>query len=224
MRRFNLSPLQNHVLSLFAESELSKHFYWTGGTALSYYYLQHRYSDDLDFFSDTPFSYLQLNKFINELKKNIPDIIEITQQKIFERNVFIIQTKKNEILKIDFLHFDYPALDRRESWNNVFIDSLKDIAANKTLALMERHEPKDVVDIYFLIINKNFSPEYLLMLVHKKFLIQFPISNFIDRALLAVQNVQNIRPYIINNELNIEQINEYFEKLSFIELKKRFFN
>ena len=26
-------------------------FYFTGGTALSHYYLQHRYSDDLDFFS-----------------------------------------------------------------------------------------------------------------------------------------------------------------------------
>jgi len=31
---------------------LTSNFYFTGGTALSKYYLQHRYSDDLDFFSE----------------------------------------------------------------------------------------------------------------------------------------------------------------------------
>lgn len=30
---------------------LNKHFYFTGGTALSAVYLQHRYSDDIDLFT-----------------------------------------------------------------------------------------------------------------------------------------------------------------------------
>ena len=31
---------------------LTENFYFTGGTALSYFYLNHRYSDDMDFFSE----------------------------------------------------------------------------------------------------------------------------------------------------------------------------
>ena len=31
---------------------LTDNFYFTGGTALSYFYLNHRYSEDMDFFSE----------------------------------------------------------------------------------------------------------------------------------------------------------------------------
>ncbi len=40
--------LQNQILSLVQGAGVE--FYLTGGTALSRYYLNHRYSDDLDFF------------------------------------------------------------------------------------------------------------------------------------------------------------------------------
>jgi hypothetical protein len=43
-----LYPLQDKVLKLIGS--LSVDFYLTGGTALSRAYLNHRYSDDLDFF------------------------------------------------------------------------------------------------------------------------------------------------------------------------------
>jgi predicted nucleotidyltransferase component of viral defense system len=42
-----LYPLQYKVLEIVAE--LPVDFYLTGGTALSRAYLNHRYSDDLDF-------------------------------------------------------------------------------------------------------------------------------------------------------------------------------
>ena len=38
-----------------ADEYLCKHFYLTGGTALAEYYLQHRLSEDLDFFSEGEF-------------------------------------------------------------------------------------------------------------------------------------------------------------------------
>ena len=41
-------PLQNQILSLVQGAGVE--FYLTGGTALSRYYLNHRYSDDLDLF------------------------------------------------------------------------------------------------------------------------------------------------------------------------------
>lgn len=45
-----LYNLQNLVLSDL--SRLNTPFYLTGGTALSRYYLNHRHSDDLDFFTN----------------------------------------------------------------------------------------------------------------------------------------------------------------------------
>ncbi len=53
----NLYPLQDGVLGCVSSSNTP--FFLTGDTALSRYYLQHRYSDDLDFFviNDAHYSY-----------------------------------------------------------------------------------------------------------------------------------------------------------------------
>jgi len=46
-----LTSQQKIFLQEFAKTELSDIFRLTGGTALSAFYLEHRFSDDLDFFS-----------------------------------------------------------------------------------------------------------------------------------------------------------------------------
>jgi len=51
-----LNSYQNQILDKIAQdSFISSQFYFTGGTALSEVYLQHRESDDLDFFTDRTF-------------------------------------------------------------------------------------------------------------------------------------------------------------------------
>lgn len=50
-----LTDRQKLALKLIANTELAKHFYFGGGTALSHHYLQHRYSEDLDFFNQQEF-------------------------------------------------------------------------------------------------------------------------------------------------------------------------
>ena len=47
-----LKNWQKRVIALVASTPELGHFYLTGGTALSGYYLQHRISDDLDFFTE----------------------------------------------------------------------------------------------------------------------------------------------------------------------------
>src|SRR3989338_1192481 len=47
-----LTPLQHKVLEIFFDvPDLKRHFHLTGGTALAAFYLQHRLSIDLDFFT-----------------------------------------------------------------------------------------------------------------------------------------------------------------------------
>lgn len=58
----NLTPLQKKAIDLLAKSPLREKFYWTGGTLLSYHYLGHRKSLDVDFFSDEPFGFDEINR------------------------------------------------------------------------------------------------------------------------------------------------------------------
>lgn len=46
-----LTPKQKQLLGLISEDKIiTRDFYLTGGTALSYFYFKHRFSEDLDFF------------------------------------------------------------------------------------------------------------------------------------------------------------------------------
>ena len=53
--------------------------------------------------------------------------------------------------------------------NNIFIDSLEDLAANKMMALMDRVEPKDFVDLYFLLHEEGITIDRIRSLVEQKF-------------------------------------------------------
>lgn len=64
-----LNSNQKKLLDFFATTSLIKKFYLTGGTALSFFYLHHRLSIDLDFFSDTRFEFKDLENFLNKVKK-----------------------------------------------------------------------------------------------------------------------------------------------------------
>ncbi|MBI5729257.1 MAG: nucleotidyl transferase AbiEii/AbiGii toxin family protein [Candidatus Magasanikbacteria bacterium] len=51
-----LSKNQRRLLKVIGDSRtICQYFYLTGGTALAEYYLHHRYSEDLDFFSEASF-------------------------------------------------------------------------------------------------------------------------------------------------------------------------
>lgn len=64
-----LTPAHEIILSTLAKSDLADRFYWTGGTLLSHYYLHHRKSFDLDFFTEKPFEHDELLPFIGAVKK-----------------------------------------------------------------------------------------------------------------------------------------------------------
>ncbi|MBU0694334.1 MAG: nucleotidyl transferase AbiEii/AbiGii toxin family protein [Candidatus Omnitrophica bacterium] len=46
-----ISQIQKAILDSFGQIPDSEYFYLTGGTALAYFYLKHRKSNDLDFFT-----------------------------------------------------------------------------------------------------------------------------------------------------------------------------
>lgn len=218
-----LSDTQQGVINVLASSSLRDRFYWTGGTLLAEQYLHHRRSDDIDLFSDTPFSYEEIFPLVSSIKE-YAKLFSIEEKKVFDRWEFFLHNK--EEVRVEFVHYDFPKLEERTIWQGVFIDSLDDLAANKTMALVERREPKDAVDIYFLMKKKRYSPTRLLRLAQKKFGLTLTVDTFLSEALFACKNLDTIKPMLYGEkdlqEKTIKDVQSSFERLSAGYLKRYF--
>ena len=150
----SLYPLQDRVLKIL--EGLQTPFYLTGGTALSRCYLQHRFSDDLDFCvnrrpefeHDTP-------NVLAAMRADSSITIEVeTSGPEFMR----CQVVENSVrLKLDFVNdifYRYGAVQPHGLFYRV--DNLRNILSNKFSAL-SRNEAKDVADIIFICKNIAFN-------------------------------------------------------------------
>lgn len=131
------------------DSFLSSQFYFTGGTALSVFYLRHRESDDLDFFSETEFDPGVVLAKINKGAKRLR--FEFVYTVIENNHTFQLGFQDKEQLKIDFAYYPHGRIEKGLLFEGVEIDSLSDMAANKLMTVIQRSEVKDFVDVYFLL-------------------------------------------------------------------------
>lgn len=70
MGKVTFDPLQKIIIDEFRKDPLLRdYFYFTGGTALSIFYFQHRLSEDLDFFTEKKVPYDQVVSFISKAAK-----------------------------------------------------------------------------------------------------------------------------------------------------------
>lgn len=145
-----ITPEQHLLLDEFKKDPfLTSHFYFTGGTALSLYYLQHPQSIDLDFFTedefDPPVILTKINSWADTFNLSI-DYIPIEQTHVFNLHF----PHKREV-KVDFAFYPYKQVEKSQVLDGITVDSLLDIAVNKQLAVQQRSEVKDFVDLYFLL-------------------------------------------------------------------------
>lgn len=166
MGKVGFTPIQKLIFDKFAKNEdLRRHFYFTGGTALSVFHFGHRYSDDLDFFSEEE----QNDEIINEFMGKIAQDLGLTYRftRIETTRMFEFVKEKKLLAKVDFGHFPYQRLEKGLWQNGVSIDGLLDIGANKIITIAQRNDIKDFVDLYFLL--KKFTLWDLIYAVEKKF-------------------------------------------------------
>ena len=210
-----LSNVQTAILEALAVSPLSKQFYWTGGTLLAEKYLHHRHSYDVDLFTDAPFQYEEVIALVHEVKEKT-DVTVIEEQKVHGRWEFFLHNHRD--VRFEFVHYDFPALHPRKRWRGVLIDSLDDLVANKTMAVVERHAPKDAVDIYFLMTKKKYTLDTLLARAKKKFGLTLDPSSLIGEILLACRDLHTIKTMLFGTarqqEQTLDSIHTYFKDLS----------
>ncbi|MDO8569983.1 MAG: nucleotidyl transferase AbiEii/AbiGii toxin family protein [Candidatus Daviesbacteria bacterium] len=150
MGKIQFTKEQKIILDELAQNEwFSTHFYFTGGTALSSFYLHHRFSDDLDFFSTEKFD----NQTIFTLMEEWGKKHNFTFQSRFMEVTYIfnLKFKDGENLKVDFGYYPYKRVKKGMEKEGLNIDSLLDIAVNKMLTVSQRTEVKDFVDLYYLL-------------------------------------------------------------------------
>ena len=148
-----LYPLQDKVFELL--TALPVDFYITGGTALSRAWLNHRYSDDLDFFLNGSGNFkIQTETVIGKMPElNLK--FEILQADAdFARLVLYLG---NASLKIDFVN-DIPFRTGIPVATGLyrFTDTMENILSNKISAL-PRFAVKDLVDIVFICHELSFD-------------------------------------------------------------------
>ena len=66
-----LSKNQKNILKIISRDKLiCENFYLSGGTALAEFYLKHRLSEDLDFFSENEFDPQAVSVFFRKIEKD----------------------------------------------------------------------------------------------------------------------------------------------------------
>lgn len=146
-----LTPFQQRILTAIGHSDLAPSFYLTGGTALAVYHLQHRYSEDLDFFADEREAMTGVTSIASEIAHELDAQIEFTRAFPTFVETFLI-SQAGERVKIDFA-FDTPFRLQPTITDPAYgirLDNLTDMASNKLAALFGRSESKDFVDVYFI--------------------------------------------------------------------------
>jgi predicted nucleotidyltransferase component of viral defense system len=149
MEQVGFNKHQQLVFDEFAKNEdLRRNFYFTGGTALSVFHLQHRLSEDMDFFSENDFDNDLVHPFAKALAGKLGLNERFTQKESVRMFGFFREGEL--IVKIDFVHYPYKRIRESKIVEGVAIDNIFDIAINKFLLLNQRMDVKDFVDLYFI--------------------------------------------------------------------------
>jgi len=145
--RCYFSKIQQHLLCELAEIRLiSDDFFLTGGTALSVFYLHHRASEDLDFFT---IGHVDLAR------------ISETLSRIYQQNLRLLQSSTSFLsylinnVKVDFVidplsETKRPYHHTLKNGKTLLIDLIDNISSNKLTAMVSRFELKDLIDFYFI--------------------------------------------------------------------------
>lgn len=207
-----LNNYQIKTLQAISQTRLAEDYYWTGGAALAYKYLPIRLSTDLDFFSFDLETDENLLIELNKIKKAL-NIKKIDFTEHLNRRQIILEFNKKNKLKLEFVFFPFRNLDKLvvDKNFNIKINSLADIATNKTLAVYQRDEQKDIFDLYCLLKNKNLNLNKLIKNVNKKFGIKIEQADLQAKILNNINLLEDIKLLIINKKnFNINEIKFFF--------------
>lgn len=163
-----LTPQQIQALRLIAGTQLAKRFYFSGGTALAYYYLQHRLSEDLDFFNLEEFDPQVIAVALKSLQPQLR-FLSFDFQSSFNRNLFFLKFENDCILKLEFTYYPFTQIEPPTQKDGLLVDSVIDIATNKLFTISQKPRGRDYFDLFCIIKKYGYQMDKLRMLAKQKF-------------------------------------------------------
>jgi len=164
-----LTPQQKEFLDIVSEDKyLCKKFYLTGGTPLSAFYLYHRISEDVDLFCEEEINLLPIRAFLGKVQRKLK-LKKIDYRNFLGLHSFELYFSEKEKLKVDFNYYPFPRIEKGIKYKNISVDSIYDIAVNKVHTIAMKPRARDFIDIYFIIKEKKYSFDDLIMKAKAKF-------------------------------------------------------
>jgi len=192
-----MSAKRHSLLEQLTQLNILQDFYLAGGTAAALY-LGHRWSEDLDFFSEQKFDSFLLGEKLAQI-----DGFLLTGQEQGTLHCFI-----NDV-KLSFLYYPYSLLRTGEIYKKVLVADLVDIALMKLVAVVQRGTRKDFVDLYFLD-KEQVSFEEML----RSYPLKFPVKTYQPLLLL--------KSFGYFEDAEQEKMPKMFRDTSWEEIKKHF--
>lgn len=216
MAKTILNPFQQKTVQIIKTSVLSKKFYLSGGTALSEFYLHHRISEDLDFFTQEELDLEQLKRFINLVAKKTGAIKVEFQHGFGLYSFFLSDGKQRQ--KIDFGQYPFGPIEELRQFGDLLVESLYDIAVNKTHTIAFRPRLRDFIDLYFILQQeKNWNFQDLLQKSFEKFEMKVD-SLQLGENLLQVKKLEDLPKMI--KKVNLSKVQDFFlQELGKLETK-----
>ena len=200
-----LTKEQRIILDEVKNESFFRDFYLTGGTALSAYYLQHRYSEDLDFFTEKVFNIQEIDSILQRWADKYRFTYTIESREVVYVSYLTFQNQ--EVLKVDFAHYPHKRLQKSERIEDVIVDSITDIATNKLISVIQRSAVKDFIDLYFLL--ERYTVWDLIQGVRIKFRKE-PDPLMVATALIKAEKFEFL-PRMIK-PLTLEKLKAFFRE------------
>lgn len=143
------------ALKLVSNISIVKKSYLAGGTALALH-LGHRFSVDLDFFTQQVFD----EKTLSGELKTLPEYKE-------EGTAWRTVWGKIGKTKFSLFYYEYSLIKKTVNFEGIQILKKEDIAAMKVHAIEDRGTKRDFIDLYFL--AKEFSLKEIFKFYNQKY-------------------------------------------------------
>lgn len=207
-----ITPTQSKILkTLGKDGVFLKNFYLSGGTVLAEYYLRHRISEDLDFFTPNEIDQIWLTSLARKIKNTI-GFIKLDIQESFNRNL-VFFTGEKETIKTEFTYYPFTQIEPATIKNGIKIDSLTDIAVNKFFTIYQKPTARHFIDLYLILKTGKYSWEKLEDLARIKFDVHIDPIQF-GSQLVKADNIMDLPKMIIG-------VSEKEWRSYFIEQAKR---
>lgn len=194
------TALTNEGKLLFPEFAKFSGFYLVGGTGLALQ-IGHRLSVDFDFFSEKELP----PNILQKVKRVFPSAsLAVTYQTADQLNILI-----NNI-KTTFLYYPYPLIAKCETYQNIQIAAVSEIAAMKAFSLGRRLSYKDYVDWYFMLKERHTTIDGAIALAQKKFGNEFNDRLFVGQ-LLSIDDVSEQKIDFLRDKANFATIKRFLK-------------